>query len=179
MTQAPRALCVQVHFQEQVNEHRGKAISQQVGAGRHELQADPQERLKGHDHESSPQQESASKHETDGELEGLSQISRSLERGVPASVSSPDLLAEPLQQHAAQSKQSGAQRTASEGQQDTPLQLMGPGASGHLPHDLLEGGREGLQRHAGTPTPAALPMTQTWGSAMLHQPHASSLCGRA
>ena len=104
---------MQVHFQEQVNEHRGKAISQQGAAGKYELQADPQERLKGHGHEPSSQQESAGRHETDGELEGLSQISRSLERGVPASVSSPNLLADTLQQHAAQSKQAGAQRAAS------------------------------------------------------------------
>ena len=106
---------MQVHFQEQVHEHRGRAISQQGAAGRYELQVDPQERLKGHGHESSSQQGAAGRHETDGELEGLSQISRSLERGVPASVSSPDLLADTLQQHAAQRKQVGAQRTASEG----------------------------------------------------------------
>ena len=106
---------MQVHFQEQVDEPRGKAIPQQLAAGRHELQVDSEERLNAHGHESSSQQESAGRHETGGELEGLSQTSRSLERGMPASVSSPNLLAETLQQHVAQSKQGSAQRTASEG----------------------------------------------------------------
>ena len=106
---------MQAHSQGQVNEYRGKASSQQVAAGRHELQVDFQEQPKAHHQEPSSQHESASRHETDGELEGLSEISRSLERGVPASVSSPNLLAELLPQHAAQSKQAVAQRAASDG----------------------------------------------------------------